>query len=933
MSSDFTYFPFLRTGFASAVVTPDGPTAPAVVRLTTTATVNGGAAPSVKLRLAGPGEVRGLAARTVVRTDPASGAMGVPPGLFATAELQPADLPWMFTPLRATGERLRPWLCLVVTDFEDTGEPVIDASRPLPLLHVEHPDRVLPDPAEAWAWAHVAASGDADAAGLQSTIATHPERVVARLLCPRRLSPERRYVAAIVPLFEGGRCAGLGLPVDDSDTATLRDAWSVAPGAPAVDLPVYFSWAFHTGIGGDFRSLALRLQGHKPPPGAGSRPMDVTRPKGGLPDLPAAAATPTLGLEGALQPDGFAGTDWDAGERSAFESAIAGLVDAANRAGATVGPPLWGRWQAAVAAFPGATPAWLRALNADPRTRAAAGLGARVVHEQREQLMAQAWQQVGEIERANQRLRQGQLARAQGRSLHQRALPAMSDGTFVQLTRPLHDRVVTAKPRTAFGEVAASSLPARLLDGAFRRLARPRGPLGRRFGRDQRDPGALVEKAAAGAITASPPDTPPAGSPVFVASIELAPPARLQNLPGISGFAPLDDWHKPPVGHRDTGPDTAVMAAFREAIVDYATWFRGVRRRVASPPALDLADLRGRLMPRIDPDTTVARRARSVVTAPLWNGAGDPLEPIMAAPRFPQPMAVPLGAISPELILPGLQGIPADSVTAAVPNTRFIEAYLVGLNHEMSRELLFREFPTDMRGTYFRQFWDVRGQVPAPPPGSTDDIGPIDGWGASGLGANVISGGSGLLVVIIRGELLRRYPNAAVYAAPAKWTLPLPAAGVTARRELDDAGTPLFPVLRGRLEPDLVYLGFALTADDARGPVEPPTAATDPAGWFIVFEQHPTEPHHGLDDPPAADAAGTSPVAWDQVTWADVTPSPPDPTRPRLGAFAPATMPSWWTWPGGVGIPTWGASSATFAAITLLRPTRLALHASDLLKS
>ena len=31
---------------------------------------------------------------------------------------------------------------------------------------------------------------------------------------------------------------------------------------------------------------------------------------------------------------------------------------------------------------------------------------------------------------------------------------------------------------------------------------------------------------------------------------------------------------------------------------------------------------------------------------------------------------------------------------------------MVGLNHEFARELLWREFPTDQRGSYFRQFWD-----------------------------------------------------------------------------------------------------------------------------------------------------------------------------------------------------------------------------------
>ena len=32
---------------------------------------------------------------------------------------------------------------------------------------------------------------------------------------------------------------------------------------------------------------------------------------------------------------------------------------------------------------------------------------------------------------------------------------------------------------------------------------------------------------------------------------------------------------------------------------------------------------------------------------------------------------------------------------------------MVGSNHEMGRELLWRGYPTDQRGTYFAQFWDT----------------------------------------------------------------------------------------------------------------------------------------------------------------------------------------------------------------------------------
>ena len=36
---------------------------------------------------------------------------------------------------------------------------------------------------------------------------------------------------------------------------------------------------------------------------------------------------------------------------------------------------------------------------------------------------------------------------------------------------------------------------------------------------------------------------------------------------------------------------------------------------------------------------------------------------------------------------------------------------MVGLNHEFARKLLWREYPTDQRGSYFRQFWDARGFI------------------------------------------------------------------------------------------------------------------------------------------------------------------------------------------------------------------------------
>ena len=110
-------------------------------------------------------------------------------------------------------------------------------------------------------------------------------------------------------------------------------------------------------------------------------------------------------------------------------------------------------------------------------------------------------------------------------------------------------------------------------------------------------------------------------------------------------------------------------------------------------------------------------------------------------------------------------------------NWEFIESFLVGLNHEMARELLWRGYRTDQRGSYFRQFWDVRNipRFDAQRKVKEEflDIHPIHGWKSFGklrrLGMNrpekrpIVKN----LVLVIRGDLLRRYPNTHVYAVKA----------------------------------------------------------------------------------------------------------------------------------------------------------------------
>jgi hypothetical protein len=278
----------------------------------------------------------------------------------------------MFTPAGVNADRIRPWIVLVVVSTKTCSLDPSVGER-LPVLHVADVSIELPDLSQSHAWAHAQV---ADPAHL-SSLATVPTNL-SRLVCPRLLASRTAYIAAVVPAFEPGRLAGLGLPVPAA--TTMQPAWDVGTPAP-LDLPVYHSWSFTTGDDGDFEALVSRLKrvslsGDT----AVGRLAVIDNVAGNLPALPGWRFPGALGL----CPDPTAGTN--------FTSVLTSLVDGTVAApGLPVPPPLYGRWHAAERTLAGTTKPWLRRLNLDPRYRAAAGIGTRVVQEHQEALMTAAW--------------------------------------------------------------------------------------------------------------------------------------------------------------------------------------------------------------------------------------------------------------------------------------------------------------------------------------------------------------------------------------------------------------------------------------------------------------------------------------------------------------------------------------------------------------
>jgi hypothetical protein len=340
----------------------------------------------------------------------------------------------------------------------------------------------------------------------------------------------------------------------------------------------------------------------------------------------------------------------------------------------------------------------------------------------------------------------------------------------------------------------------------------------------------------------------------------------------------------------------ALASQFNAAVRETSSYLEAATGVPAPPPrpGLVLGQFQAVLLAQIDP-AIASQRPASTPQRATRGGAAVAAEEL-PGPSFPQPMYEALRELAPDLLLPGVELIPPDSITLLATNPPVIAAYMLGLNHEMSRELLWREYPSDLRATFFRRFWGGPLEMPG-----------INLWdAASQLGAQVAEGSDEQqLVLLVRGELLQRYPGAVIYAVPAI-----------------DRRTPgtqrRYPLFRAGLAPDLTCLGFDLSADEVRGNAQD-------AGWFFVIEQPPGQARFGLD---ASTATGRDPAqltSWNDVAWGDLAASPAELERlthaPMAGRLLQHRL-------GGI---EWGLNAGHMAAITLQRPVRVLTHAADLL--
>src|SRR4030095_6274632 len=102
--------------------------------------------------LIGPGDIIGIHRDMIVRTEPRNWITNVEPNYLAFIEFYDEDFPWRYTPARPQGERLRPWIYLLVLKEGEFDRN--DKRLPLPVISVRN-NNAWPPSDETWLFPHV----------------------------------------------------------------------------------------------------------------------------------------------------------------------------------------------------------------------------------------------------------------------------------------------------------------------------------------------------------------------------------------------------------------------------------------------------------------------------------------------------------------------------------------------------------------------------------------------------------------------------------------------------------------------------------------------------------------------------------------------------------------------------------------------------------
>ncbi|MDF2906102.1 MAG: uncharacterized protein K0R34_1423 [Herbinix sp.] len=209
---------------------------------------------SKSFTLKGPGEVLGFSDQAVSLIEPLNNETSFAPNQIPYVDFKDADFPWRYSLEEPDAEnRLKPWLILIVLKRGEYSE--LPPGRSCRMISVSN--SLLPDLNDSWAYAHaqVSATTALNNVNIKEYIIHYPNYAHSRIICTRKLQPSQNYTAFLVPVYKMGVQAAMELTIGD----TQELAW-IAGNDRVSTLPYYFRWEFSTSTIGDFEDLARRIE-------------------------------------------------------------------------------------------------------------------------------------------------------------------------------------------------------------------------------------------------------------------------------------------------------------------------------------------------------------------------------------------------------------------------------------------------------------------------------------------------------------------------------------------------------------------------------------------------------------------------------------------------------------------------------------------------
>ena len=738
-----------------------------------------------EIQLMGPADVKWVQKKAISRISPPEGAKT---RLFKEylpyVEFFEEDLPWRYTPVATTDADFRPWMTLIAVKEDEVSFHVNSNGTKLATLQIGSEERygeIFPNAKLLFNVAHVQIDSAVEVTreNVNDLLDENPDCGISRILCTSILEENSSYVALLIPTYELGRLAGLDLPVDDVRLG--KCAWenllaNQNQRPDGLTFPVYFKWKFRTSIvKADFKTLASRLffTGEKEYDQMKAY-LDVDISQSGLEDVyfdeekvmdvPAALMLDKKNLKLRKEDDSYTTALKDLLELNpVLKENETGEINMEEDP--WIVPPVYGARHLLTtqAQFANNQIDVVKEVNLQLKNRVAAGMGSAIVKKNQEQFVNRAWKKVEKINQLNQAIRE----------YYQ--MKQVSEKATAKYSAKAQKSIRTEKNKNK----------ALLMDVANRSL---------------QTAGIYRHQVSADNL--------------LDASKEMIPiNQQVQSVKSGITVKVLRALFSTEVWEKIIGEESPNWESAKNALEKSKS---DLKRELKMDLEAD-ESCEEENPEAINPDVIGENRVDEILAKYGYTEDNqlsanlDSKYPVMAYPDFLEPTFYYLREYSDSYVIPSAASLLKDSITYFRTNLQFEEAFLMGMNTEMGQELLWREYPTDQRGSYFRKFWD---QEDLPNKGQLEkyyDVKPLHQWKGR-LGQNHMVGKNGMLVFVIRGELMQSYPSASVYLSKK--------VGGLLKKELT-------PSMSSWLTDEILLVGFNNLQSDAL------------AGYYLTFEQQP----------------------------------------------------------------------------------------------